>query len=708
METEAQIAALETKLVQLQITIKRTDGVLAKADEENIARHQATLRAVTSEVDNLRLAVEAKKIAAKEDITEWNVDINNKLEQADGDVRATKRWLEESKRKQETIEREEKIQFEVKLLETKLKLQAEHETVTKSKSAEKTSGITIGAQAKLPKLVISKFEGTYMDWPRFWGQFTENIDKTTATPITKFAYLRELLDAKVRRTVEALPFTPEGYNRAKSILQDKYGKESEIVKAYTREILDLPTVYNANPKKIHDFSEKLMYNVQALETLKKLEQVNGAVSMTLDKLPGIRGDLVRTDPDWESWDFSKLTEALRQWTRRNPVDTKLVDREQETPFKRKNNHKLFHIRDREPKSRGCVYCDDSHHKGNECTKVSSTSERKQILAKRGLCFNCASGNHKASECASKASCQRCRKRHHTSICDSKETKSTEDSTEKRGHALTACEKREAVFPVVVIDVNGIRCRALVDSGAGSSYVSAKLIQLLGVKPSTIETRNIDMLMTSKVARFEVYDLEFKSVDQQFTLPVKATRVNKTELLSIENPNYGELLKKHPHLKGVSVNDDDTKALLPIHVVLGSGEYARIKTNTKPRIGKEAAPIAELTKFGWFLMSPGKEFDNKVMLLTQTTQIDYEELCRLDVLGLQDAPEHDQSVVFEEFKERLTRSPEGWYETTLPWKANHPDLPNNEQGSLKRLKMLTRKLQREGLTEQYDEIIQEQL
>ena len=219
METEEQIAALETKLVQLQITIKRTDGVLAKADEERIARYQATLRAVTSEVDNLRLTVEGKKIEAKEDITEWNVDINNKLEQADGDVRATKRWLEESKRKQETIEREEKIQFEVKLLETKLKLQAEHETVTKSKSAEKTSGITIGAEAKLPKLVISKFEGTYMDWPRFWGQFTENIDKTTATPITKFAYLRELLDAKVRRTVEALPFTPEGYNRAKSILQ---------------------------------------------------------------------------------------------------------------------------------------------------------------------------------------------------------------------------------------------------------------------------------------------------------------------------------------------------------------------------------------------------------------------------------------------------------------------------------------------------------
>ena len=158
--------------------------------------------------------------------------------------------MEKNKKEQESIEREEKLQFEVKLLGTKLKLQAEHEVASmKSKSASKT-GTTIGTQAKLPKLVISKFGGECMEWPRFWGQFIESIDKTTAAPITKFAYLRELLDAKVRWTVEALPFTAEGYNRAKSILEDKYGNEAEIVKAYTQEILNLPTISNANPKKI--------------------------------------------------------------------------------------------------------------------------------------------------------------------------------------------------------------------------------------------------------------------------------------------------------------------------------------------------------------------------------------------------------------------------------------------------------------------------
>ena len=42
-------------------------------------------------------------------------------------------------------------------------------------------------------------------------------------------------------------------------------------------------------------------------------------------------------------------------------------------------------------------------------------------------------------------------------------------------------------------------------------------------------------------------------------------------------------------------------------------------------------------------------------------------------------------VYKEFREQLTRDPEkGWYETGLPWKGDHPPLPTNKEGSLRRL------------------------
>ena len=56
-----------------------------------------------------------------------------------------------------------------------------------------------------------------------------------------------------------------------------------------------------------------------------------------------------------------------------------------------------------------------------------------------------------------------------------------------------------------------------------------------------------------------------------------------------------------------------------------------------------------------------------------------------------------------------RSKEGWYETKLPWKANHPELPNNKEGSLGRLNSLVKRLQKDpDLFEKYDEIIKDQL
>ena len=69
----------------------------------------------------------------------------------------------------------------------------------------------------MPKLVISQFDGSFMDWPSFWGQYTEAIDESSIAPISKLTYSLELLEPKVKRSVEALPFTAEGYNSAKAI-----------------------------------------------------------------------------------------------------------------------------------------------------------------------------------------------------------------------------------------------------------------------------------------------------------------------------------------------------------------------------------------------------------------------------------------------------------------------------------------------------------
>jgi hypothetical protein len=121
-----------------------------------------------------------------------------------------------------------------------------------------------------------------------------------------------------------------------------------------------------------------------------------------------------------------------------------------------------------------------------------------------------------------------------------------------------------------------------------------------------------------------------------------------------------------------MEDHHLKDKLPVHIILGASEFAKLKTEKPHRVGLPGQPVAELTRFGWTIMSPGKKsVDVSRMLLAQTSQADYEELCRLDVLGLEDRPTNIPSVIYDEFKEQLTRDETGRYETGLPWRETIP-------------------------------------
>jgi hypothetical protein len=342
-----KLANLETKLTQLEIATEKSKTLLSSGKRVAIKRHLDALQTTANEANECRRTVEAFKITNKEELSEikkWNDDLDLKFEPADAAIQNLEHFLAEAKKAEKFVTHEEELKHEMLLHEKRMEMQAELSSASSSTPKHqkecKESEVFSAGSAKLPKLVIAKFGGSFTDWPKFWGQFSEAIDKSLLAPITKFTYLLELLEPNVKRGVESLPFSPEGYNRAKVILKDKYGKESEIEKCYVKEILDLPNIPGANPRRIANFCDKPTHSVQALETMGKLSNVNGNVSMTLDKLSGIRGDLVRNDPEWDALDFIKLTDAVNQWVKRNPVLTSSGGEREENNV---NARKLFHL-----------------------------------------------------------------------------------------------------------------------------------------------------------------------------------------------------------------------------------------------------------------------------------------------------------------------------------------------------------------------------
>ena len=63
------------------------------------------------------------------------------------------------------------------------------------------------------------------------------IDSSNLATLTKFGYLKELLEKHVRNDIEGLPFTDDGYDSAKAILEAEYGQPADIVNAYVKNII---------------------------------------------------------------------------------------------------------------------------------------------------------------------------------------------------------------------------------------------------------------------------------------------------------------------------------------------------------------------------------------------------------------------------------------------------------------------------------------
>ena len=102
-----------------------------------------------------------------------------------------------------------------------------------------------------------------------------------------------------------------------------------------------------------------------------------------------------------------------------------------------------------------------------------------------------------------------------------------------------------------------------------------------------------------------------------------------------NPNYPEIQKSYNHLKDIIINDTDIKKELPVHVTLGAGDYTKVKTQERAKVGQPGEPIAELTKLGWVVISHGQEASFTKMLFSKTSVHDYDKLCHFDALDAKD-------------------------------------------------------------------------
>ena len=140
---------------------------------------------------------------------------------------------------------------------------------------------------------------------------------------------------------------------------------------------------------------------------------------------------------------------------------------------------------------------------------------------------------------------------------------------------------------------------------------------------------------------------------------------------------------------------------------------------------ESGPVALETSLGWVLSGAVPDAPS-----TESTQVNITTLCvdtekcpnlsdrapewreleekltqfwDLESIGIKS----EELSVYDKFKRDISFNNER-YEVTLPWKHNHPTLPDNLNLCQARLTGLVRQLKSEGLMKEYDTVIRDQL
>ena len=225
-------------------------------------------------------------------------------------------------------------------------------------------------KAKLPELKITPFEGTPVDWIQFENMFRSQVDRQPMSDAEKFGYLLEIVSPNVREKISNLKPGTEGYKKAWERLKCEYGQTKVVVNCHIEEIINLSPVKGINYENVQTFYEQLSKNVDALQTLGESEMLKGFVLVTLNKLPQVKPDIVRTDDNWENWAMEDLLGAMQKWLRRNKVEEPPKRQEEKKGRKERSWYTGGRSGDGDNKDRvkgkpkpHCLYCDKDHWGG---------------------------------------------------------------------------------------------------------------------------------------------------------------------------------------------------------------------------------------------------------------------------------------------------------------------------------------------------------
>lgn len=315
-------------------------------------------------------------------------------------------------------------------------------------NAPSTEGIYPHNATRLPQLELSKFSGSYGDWPSFRASFVSAIhSKPFLTNTEKFAYLRNCLTGEAANFIKDIKLSDEEYESTWSALEERYANQRAIINQHLSTLHMLPKLKQGSAAGIRNLVTETQRCVRALKNI-------GREPLWEDEL--VWRTVHRLDPETQQrWEqhltlqdsilkatsspsvsggprqlhlptFADLCDFLEGQARahyhsgtsesaRHNVRRERAQQWPAVPTR------VFNARKRPGASsapvkfeRRCPVC-SADHRIYTCPRFREQlpAGRRQEARRLELCYNCLGEGHVGAVCRSSRGCAECGQNHHT-------------------------------------------------------------------------------------------------------------------------------------------------------------------------------------------------------------------------------------------------------------------------------------------------------
>lgn len=629
------------------------------------------------------------------------------------------------------------------------------ESIASETGAQQDTGSSQRFNLKLPKLSLPEFKGSYDQWAQFHDTFRTLIHENNAlSDIERFYYLRAALKGEAAQVIQALEVNAVNYAAAWDLLKKRFENKKIIIKTHIKNVFELPVVVKDSHVSLRCFLDNFQKNFRALKNLDEpVDEWNTVLIYLLtSKLD------INSKREWEVGTNREVSPKLQDFIKFITDRCNLLESLDHKNEQQSQHNTQGHKRPNEYKSQAhhvatynnqrfnykCIFCGGSHQifKCNDFLKLTINARITEVRRLKA-CLNCLRRGHLSQECYY-GPCRTCNKKHNTLLhldhqshaqqshsgtqnhTQQSSTESTQsDQANIQSHNTTITPEDQdlntlhshgsgesfvllSTAHIFVYDSTGspVSCRALLDNGSQSCFLTSQLCSRLNLKHTKVNipvtginsvSTNISHKVKAKIksatSDFQTH-LNFLVVDKITSrVPqshVDISSINIPQNLSLADPNFNE------------PGDID--------MLLGAGIFFDLLLTGQIKSSKRG-PSLQNSKLGWIISGP---LDYRGSLSTSCNFVQTGLQGQIEKFWLIEEADKklvqlskEELEVENHFVENFKRDKSGRFVVKLPVRENYTLLGDNQVEATKRFYSLEKRFSRDSnLHADYSNFMQE--